>query len=728
MGFGYNGGSVNITAGGALVINNAINTAGTQNGGAITLSATGNIAVGDLLTNGGTLGGSGNGGSISIASGVGSIAAGNLLTTGSSNSGNVTLQATNVGADVAFASIDTSAPTAGGAGGLVNVTAGRFVRGTSFTSSNPTATITAAADSSGAITIRHGGGAVNQPFTVGDATTNGTAGAIVSGTLTTPNAINPPRSFTQSFAQGNIQILTTTAPANHPKLPPEDPTNILTTSDDDLTLEAPTVTPNSFSEPVSETADMDKDTTTEFEAYLNLPDTVPNPAPDTVSILTQIGDEAGVKPALVYASFVPPNVATRDGLQAIASREIEGAAIKSLTPGTSPLAAKSLDPRWSRTAGGRSGAIALDRSPDAPSSRRAQLPKEPLANDNDQLELVVVTADGKPVRRLVPGATRGRVLRSVHQFLNEITDPRKTRTTSYLAPAQQLYQWLVAPIEPELKAKGISNLAYISDTGLRFLPMGALHDGHQFLIEKYSVGLMPSLSLTDTRYVSLKNAKVLAMGASEFRNQPPLPAVPTELSVITKNLWPGTAFLNQAFTLSNLKAERQQEPFQIIHLATHGEFQSGALGNSYIQLWDTKLRLDQLRQLGWNNPPVELLVLSACRTALGNDEAELGFAGFAVQAGVKSALASLWYVNDEGTLGLMTEFYHQLRTAPIKAEALRQAQIALLRGTVLIDNGTLRDAQGDTIPLPSPLASDTGTYNLSHPYYWAAFTLIGSPW
>jgi CHAT domain-containing protein len=237
---------------------------------------------------------------------------------------------------------------------------------------------------------------------------------------------------------------------------------------------------------------------------------------------------------------------------------------------------------------------------------------------------------------------------------------------------------------------------------------------------------MPSLSLTETGYVSLKDARVLAMGASEFSSQPPLPAVPTELSVITQQLLQGRSFLNQDFTLENLKTQRSQEPFPISHLATHGEFQTGTLSNSYIQLWDTKLRMDQIRQLGWNNPPVELLVLSAYRTALGSDEAELGFAGLAVQAGVKSALASLWYVSDEGTLGLMSNFYRQLQTSSIKAEALRNAQIAMLKGQIQVKGGKMIGLDGE-IPLPSSLA-DLPDLNLAHPYYWSAFTLIGSPW
>lgn len=130
--------------------------------------------------------------------------------------------------------------------------------------------------------------------------------------------------------------------------------------------------------------------------------------------------------------------------------------------------------------------------------------------------------------------------------------------------------------------------------------------------------------------------------------------------------------------------------------------------------------------MGWYKIPVELLVLSACETAIGDREAELGFAGLALQAGVKSALASLWFVNDEGTLTLMSEFYRDLRTAPIKAEALRQAQIAMIKGQVRLEKGQLHTPR-DNIKLPPELAR-AGNKSLSHPYYWSAFTVVGSPW
>ncbi|WP_305884992.1 CHAT domain-containing protein [Oscillatoria sp. HE19RPO] len=345
---------------------------------------------------------------------------------------------------------------------------------------------------------------------------------------------------------------------------------------------------------------------------------------------------------------------------------------------------------------------------------------------NEQLDLVLIPPVGKPIYKSVPEANQAVLFQELQRLQGEIGNVARRRTTSYLAPAQQLYQWIIAPLEPDLKRLGIETTIFSMDAGLRMLPIAALHDGEQFLVEKYSLTLIPSLHLTDARYSNWKSTEVLAMGLSEFSDQYPLPAVPVEIDTIVNQLWPGTGFLNEAVTLDKLKELRQQEPFGIIHLATHGQFNAGARDNSYLQLWGEKLHLDRMQQLQWNDPPVELLVLSACRTAIGDLEAEFGFAGLAVQAGVKSALASLWYANDAGTLGLMSEFYQNLRSAPIKAEALRRAQIAMIGGTVHLENGALVGSFGN-VELP-PELSRLGNRELRHPYYWAGFTMIGSPW
>jgi len=414
--------------------------------------------------------------------------------------------------------------------------------------------------------------------------------------------------------------------------------------------------------------------TSEFVDYLNLPSTTAIATlEDAQNTLRSVQQATGIKPALIYISFVP-----------------QGSRV------------------------------------DPPYSNSRILRVEQQIQASDELELMVITPEGVPVRQRIPGTSRAQVMEAVRKFRDELTNPVKRNTKSYLPLAQQLYQWMVAPLEAELQAKGIENLSFISDMGLRSIPMGALHDGKGFLVERYSVGSMPSLSLTDTSPANFKNTQVLAMGASQFPQMSPLPAVEIEVSTITPQQWPGKSFLNEAFTLANLKSQRQQQPFGMIHLATHAEFRSGAPSESFIQLWDTKLRLDQLWQMNWHSPQVEMLVLSACKTAVGDREAELGFGGLAVQAGVKSAMATLWYVSDEGSLGLMAEFYGQLKTAPIKAEALRQAQLAMLRQDVRIEGGMLRTSVGN-VPLPPELAN-TATRNFSHPYYWSAFRMIGNPW
>lgn len=349
-----------------------------------------------------------------------------------------------------------------------------------------------------------------------------------------------------------------------------------------------------------------------------------------------------------------------------------------------------------------------------------------LIPGKQQLDVVAIFPDGKPVHKRITQANNQALLAKVKEFRQTLTVPRFRSNTRYLPVSQQLYRWAIAPIEADLKAQKIDTLMFCVGVGLRTLPLAALHDGRQFLVEKYSIGRIPAFKLTDTLYANIKKAPTLAMGASEFRNQNPLPAVPVELAVITQNQRRSKSFLNQAFTLVNLQNQLQKQPFRIIHLATHANFQSGAPSNSYVQFWNTRLQLNQIRRLGWYKIPVELLVLSACETAIGDRQAELGFAGLAVQAGVKSALASLWFVSDEGTLALMSEFYRDLRTAPIKAEALRQAQIAMLKGQVRLENGQLRTSTGN-IKLPPELAQ-ASSRSLSHPYYWSAFTIVGSPW
>jgi CHAT domain-containing protein len=340
------------------------------------------------------------------------------------------------------------------------------------------------------------------------------------------------------------------------------------------------------------------------------------------------------------------------------------------------------------------------------------------------LVLVTIVPDREPIVRVVEEAGRDRLSETIAQLQSTVTRPE--RRTAYLSPAQQLYTWLVAPVESVLEEENIDTLLLCVGEGLRTFPFAALHEGEQFIVEKYNVALIPAFKLITTTYKDVRDAQVLAMGASQFSQLSPLPAVPVELNLITPTLWQGETFLERDFTVKNLETQRQRYPFEIVHLATHAEFNPGSPTNSFIQFADSQLNLLEMSQLNWRDPPVELLVLSACKTALGDRSAELGFAGLALQSGVESVLASLWYVSDTGTLALISEFYQQLKDAPTKIEALKAAQIAMIRGEVRVEEGVLAYS-GGRVPLPEAIALERSP-DLSHPFFWAAFTLIGSPW
>lgn len=270
------------------------------------------------------------------------------------------------------------------------------------------------------------------------------------------------------------------------------------------------------------------------------------------------------------------------------------------------------------------------------------------------------------------------------------------------------------------------------DTGIRTLPVAALHNGEEFLVERYSLGVIPSFSLTDFNsqnflYTQLENTQLLAMGASQFPSQQLLPAVPEELNVVTQAFRDSEVFLNEGFTLDNLQSQVARNEFGIVHLASHGVFEPGEPSQSYIQLWDQPLQLDQVHRLGLQEADIALMVLSACNTALGDREAEYGFAGLAVNAGVQTSVASLWPISDEGTLGLMTYFYQHLQQQPVRAIALREAQLAMLRGDLRFADGTLYGL--DETPLTHfPELEYHGRWNFEHPFYWSTYTLVGSPW
>ena len=717
-----NGGAIALNANTNITSADINGQSTTGIGGELTLnSKTGSVTTGNLTSSGATGGGnitvsaptalstrtvnssssSGAGGKMALTGETGAITTGNLNASGATDGGDIRLNAStqiraeqinssgtsgkggnvelNSSGDAQVSWMNTQGGTRGGT--IDIATQGFFRANSTFSSANGNASIsTDGGANDGSITIRHGGRGI-VPFIVGDAATNGTAAAITSGSFT----IAPQQSFPFTYRQGNIRIISVNPPrdVNPPPLPPSVPPNTSVPPINTVDLTIPKGQPvsqplqSNNAQPLEKGVEtLDKSSSSDFKQYLGLGEVSGVTLEQAQNILRGIESITGVKPAVIYAIYVPETVTSTTNLsQGLDSDSAELLLLRSLSPSPS-----------------------------------------------DRLELILITGNGKPVRKSV-NVTRAEVTAMAAEFRLTVTNPRDDR--GYLIPAQTMYQWLVAPLESDIEEQGIKNLVYIADTGLRTIPFAALHDGKGFIVERYSVGLMPSLSLTDTHYGDIHQSHVLAMGASKFKDYRPLPAVPFELKAITQT-WPGKSFLNQDFTLDNLKLQRSQTPFGIIHLATHAEFLPGQAANSYIQLQDRKLAPMQLRSLQWVKPPVELLVLSACRTAVGDEEVELGFAGLAVQAGVKSALASLWYVNDEATLGLMSEFYQQLKTSPIKAEALRQVQLAMLSGKVRIKNKQLVTSK-DEFPLP-PELTESGDRDFSHPYFWSAFTMIGNPW
>lgn len=416
--------------------------------------------------------------------------------------------------------------------------------------------------------------------------------------------------------------------------------------------------------------------------------------------LKNIEEQTGIKPAIVYVYF-PED----EGKSGVGNKD----------NGAKEKATKAVT-QWE---------FKGDRLSDFLNAENRFLEPDRRIQKDTPLRLVMVTPEGQAIQYQVPGATYATVMKEAKNFMRGITNPQFGNV--YLTPAQYLYDVLIRPLEKELNEKGIANIAFVMDEGLRALPIAALHDGEQFLIEKYSVGLMPSFSLTNTSaYVPPKNNQLIAMGASEFENANDLPSAPLEAQIIASDIWGGDVLLDSEFTVANLIAARERTPYGIVHLATHGEFLPGNQDSSYIQFQDQKVSLADLTALNLNDPPIELLVLSACRTALGDRQAELGFAGLALASGAKSALGSIWDVSDAGTMGLMTQFYKELRTSPIKAEALRLAQIAMLRGETSFNDNTL-NTRGEDIFLPENNRR-LQNQDLTHPYFWGSFTLVGNPW
>jgi CHAT domain-containing protein len=314
----------------------------------------------------------------------------------------------------------------------------------------------------------------------------------------------------------------------------------------------------------------------------------------------------------------------------------------------------------------------------------------------ERTELLLSLPDG--LRRVTVPVTAERLTQEVRELRRLL---EKVTTREYLPHAQQLYDWLIRPIEPALASTTIDTLVFVPDGPLRTIPMGALHDGQQFLISKYAVATTPGLKLTDPRPLPRGNTRMLALGLTEaVQGFSALPYVASEMETLQR-LYSAEVLLNQRFLLPSVDKELQEKPFSIVHIASHGQFDSDVT-KTFVLTFDGKLTMDHLEravgQLRFREDALELLTLSACQTAAGDDRAALGLAGVAIKAGARSALATLWSINDEASAELVTEFYRQFQDPAVsRAKALQQAQLKLL-----------------------------SNLRFEHPGYWAPFLLLNN--
>ncbi len=331
----------------------------------------------------------------------------------------------------------------------------------------------------------------------------------------------------------------------------------------------------------------------------------------------------------------------------------------------------------------------LDRAP----SHTAVIYPIPLWNS---LALLLTLPDG--MKYISVPVESDRLGRTVTQFRKSL---QSRWYYGFWKDAMLLYDWMIRPVETILADKQIDTLVIAPDSVLRMIPFAALHDGEHFLIEKYAIATVPALTLTDSRQTGPEEASVLLSGLSQAReNFSPLPNVPVELRNI-REIMGGTLLQDESYTIDNLTSEFRNKPHTIVHIATHGHF-GGSPKETFLLAYDGRLNMDHLERLisigRFRDRQVELLTLSACQTAVGDDRAALGLAGIAVKAGARSAMASLWLVDDEATSVMISEFYRSFKAPDIsKAKALQNAQKGLIVQK-----------------------------KYQHPIYWAPFMLIGN--
>ncbi|BBD57070.1 tetratricopeptide TPR_3 (plasmid) [Planktothrix agardhii NIES-204] len=325
----------------------------------------------------------------------------------------------------------------------------------------------------------------------------------------------------------------------------------------------------------------------------------------------------------------------------------------------------------------------------------------------DRLELVLVTPYSPPIHRTV-AIDKTNLNRAILDFRTKITD--RFLPNSQIQPsAYNLYQLLIQPIAQDLQKAKVQHIIYAPDGQLRYIPLAALYDGKQWLIENYTINNVTSASLSDFTAKNPEKPHILAGAFTQGQYNVQvgqrqlsfngLPYAGQEVTTIAATIPDTMTLLDKNFNPQTTLP--QLNDHNIIHFATHASFMPGNPDDSFILFGNgDRLTLKDIETL--NLTAVDLVVLSACQTGvggnLGNGEEILGL-GYQMQlAGAATTMASLWTVDDQGTQILMADFYNNIKSGKFtKSEALQQAQISLIKNQ-----------------------------SLNHPYFWSAFILIGN--
>lgn len=314
---------------------------------------------------------------------------------------------------------------------------------------------------------------------------------------------------------------------------------------------------------------------------------------------------------------------------------------------------------------------------------------------------VIVKIPKQPLQSYTTPISHTEVEKLLVELRKNLVNP--TATKAVQTHSHEVYNWLLKPIESQLQKSGVDTLVFVLDGPLRNLPMAALYDGKQYLVEKYAIALSVGLQLLDPKPLVQQQLRAITAGLTQpppgFSKFAPLLAIKSEFDGIIKAGVSTTSLLDKDFKKKNLENEIGAASFNIVHLATHGQF-SSRLEDTFILDFDGEINVKDFDTLfrSQGKTIVELLVLSACQTATGDSRAALGLAGAAVRAGARSTVASLWQIDDESTAMFVSAFYRELKSGKIsKAEAIHRAQLQLLKHP-----------------------------NYKAPSFWSAYVLIGN--